>query len=115
MLFISNLFIVLPLRIYYDREDYWLWSETTLWTYTYEYTNQCSEASSPHNVIDVVIYIDGRKRQAGKKTLSGSSFFLLLDYSEIDEILRLQYSIQVVLVSYPESVIQGVIFRCRPL
>ena len=59
-------------------------------------------------MIDVVIYIDGRKRQAGKKTLSGSSFFLLLDYSEIDEILRLQYSIQVVLVSYPESVIRGV-------
>jgi hypothetical protein len=32
--------------------------------------------------------------------------FLLFDYSEIGEILRLQYSSQVVLVSYPERVIR---------
>jgi hypothetical protein len=35
-------------------------------------------------------------------------FFLRFDYSEIDEILRLQYKSQVVIVSYPEDFIQGV-------
>jgi hypothetical protein len=39
-------------------------------------------------------------------------FYLLFDFSEIDEILRLQFSSKMVLVSSPESVIQGV--NCRP-
>jgi hypothetical protein len=38
-------------------------------------------------------------------------YFLLFDYSEIGEILHLQHNRGVVLVSYHESVIQGVNYR----